>query len=43
MPCCKHELFTASTDHYQYGATLPQPYTQIVCPLGRRFYDDLFK
>jgi hypothetical protein len=46
MPCCKHELFAAAVDHQQHGAkagaNLPQPYTQIVSPLGRRFRKDIF-
>jgi len=46
MPCCKHELFAAAVDHQQYGANaganLPQPYAQIVSPLGCRLYTDIF-
>jgi hypothetical protein len=42
MPCCKHELFAASINHQQ-SRSLPHPYLQLVSPLGRRFYADLYE
>lgn len=42
MPCCKHELFAAYTHGKHPGTTpnqLPDPYTRIVAPAGRRLLD----